>query len=110
MLEDTGFVDVTIGPPVDTFKGASGEEKARKFAVYGSVCCTKAQMKSGGGARPPALAVAAVRGAVGPRVIQGNKRQAGGSKPTEKRCGLVWFVCRLTANFHVEDRPRAITP
>ena len=35
MLEDTGFVDVTIGPPVDTFKGASGEEKARKFAVYG---------------------------------------------------------------------------
>jgi hypothetical protein len=35
MLEDTGFVDVRIGPPVDTFKGAGGEEKARKYAVYG---------------------------------------------------------------------------
>ena len=35
MLEDTGFVDVRIGTAVDTFKGASGEEKARKFAVYG---------------------------------------------------------------------------
>jgi hypothetical protein len=35
MLEDTGFVDVKIGAAVDTFKGASGEEKARKFAVYG---------------------------------------------------------------------------
>lgn len=35
MLEDIGFVDVTVGPPVDTFKGASGEGKARLFAVYG---------------------------------------------------------------------------
>ena len=35
MLEDIGFAEVKIGPPVDTFKGASGEEKARKFAVYG---------------------------------------------------------------------------
>jgi len=35
MLEDIGFVDVKIGPPADTFKGAGGEEKARKFAVYG---------------------------------------------------------------------------
>jgi len=35
MLEDIGFTNVKIGPPVDTFKGASGEEKARKFAVYG---------------------------------------------------------------------------
>ncbi len=35
MLEDSGFVDVQIGPAVDTFKGASGEDKARKFAVYG---------------------------------------------------------------------------
>jgi len=35
MLEDIGFVNVKIGPPVDTFKGASGEEKARKFAVFG---------------------------------------------------------------------------
>ncbi len=35
MLEDVGFVDVRIGPAVDTFAGASGEEKARAFAVYG---------------------------------------------------------------------------
>jgi hypothetical protein len=34
-LEDSGFVDVTIGPPVDTFKGAGGEDKARLFAVFG---------------------------------------------------------------------------
>jgi hypothetical protein len=35
MLEELGFVDVRIGPSVDTFRGASGESKARKFAVYG---------------------------------------------------------------------------
>lgn len=35
MLEDVGFVDVEIGPPVDTFGGAEGEEKARQFEVYG---------------------------------------------------------------------------
>jgi hypothetical protein len=35
MLSDSGFVDVRIGPPVDTFKGAGGEEKARLFAVFG---------------------------------------------------------------------------
>ena len=35
MLEDVGFVDVTIGPPVDTFAGSSGEEKARIYAVHG---------------------------------------------------------------------------
>jgi hypothetical protein len=35
MLQDIGFVDVRIGPPVDTFKGARGEQKARLFAVYG---------------------------------------------------------------------------
>ena len=35
MLEDTGFCDVRIGPPVDTFVGASGEEKARAFDVFG---------------------------------------------------------------------------
>jgi hypothetical protein len=35
MLEDIGFVDVKVGPPVDTFKGAGGEDKARKFQVYG---------------------------------------------------------------------------
>lgn len=35
MLEDTGFVDVEIGAPVDTFGGAKGEENARAFDVSG---------------------------------------------------------------------------
>jgi len=35
MIEQAGFVDVEIGPPYDTFGGAPGEEKARKFGVYG---------------------------------------------------------------------------
>ena len=35
MLEDIGFIDVAIGDPVDTFGGATGEEKARAFEVYG---------------------------------------------------------------------------
>ncbi|HEX5648700.1 MAG TPA: hypothetical protein VFX69_03505 [Steroidobacteraceae bacterium] len=35
MLEETGFVDVQIGPPVDTFGGASGQDKARAYDVYG---------------------------------------------------------------------------
>ena len=35
MLEDTGFVDVEIGPAVDTFGGAGGEAKARAYEVYG---------------------------------------------------------------------------
>lgn len=35
MLERTGFVDVRIGEPVDTFGGASGEAKARAYEVFG---------------------------------------------------------------------------
>jgi len=35
VLEEAGFVDVRIGPPVDTFGGASGEAKARTYNVYG---------------------------------------------------------------------------
>ena len=35
MLEESGFQQVTIGPPVDTFGGAIGEAKARSFEVYG---------------------------------------------------------------------------
>ena len=35
MIEDTGFVDVQIGPPVDTFGGANGEPNARTFEVFG---------------------------------------------------------------------------
>ena len=35
MLEDSGFRDVQIGDACDTFGGATGEEKARAFDVYG---------------------------------------------------------------------------
>ena len=35
MLEDTGFLDVRIGPAVDTFGGAGGEANARAFDVSG---------------------------------------------------------------------------
>ena len=35
MLKDTGFVDVSIGSAIDTFAGASGEDNARTFGVYG---------------------------------------------------------------------------
>ena len=35
MLEDAGFVEVQIGDAVDTFGGATGEEKARAFEVFG---------------------------------------------------------------------------
>lgn len=34
-MADTGFVDIQVGPPVDTFGGANGEEKARAFDVFG---------------------------------------------------------------------------
>jgi hypothetical protein len=35
MLEEIGFTDVVVGPPVDTFGGAHGEANARTFDVYG---------------------------------------------------------------------------
>jgi hypothetical protein len=35
MLEDVGFLDIQIGPPADTFGGASGEDKARAYDVFG---------------------------------------------------------------------------
>ena len=35
MLEEAGFADIVIGPPVDTFGGAGGEDKARRFEVHG---------------------------------------------------------------------------
>ena len=35
MLEDSGFEQITIGPPVDTFRGARGEANARSFEVFG---------------------------------------------------------------------------
>jgi len=35
MLEDVGFTDVRIGPGVDTFAGAAGEDNARAYEVRG---------------------------------------------------------------------------
>jgi len=35
MLDETGFLEVQIGEPVDTFGGAPGEEKARAYEVFG---------------------------------------------------------------------------
>ena len=35
MIEDSGFTNVCIGPPVDTFGGAGGEKNARRFGVLG---------------------------------------------------------------------------
>ena len=35
MLSDAGFVDIEIGPGVDTFGGASGETNAKEFGVLG---------------------------------------------------------------------------
>lgn len=35
MIEQSGFEQVQIGPPIDTFGGTSGEHNARRFEVYG---------------------------------------------------------------------------
>jgi hypothetical protein len=35
MLEESGFVEIDIAAPVDTFGGAGGESKARSFEVFG---------------------------------------------------------------------------
>lgn len=35
MLEQAGFIAVEIGDPADTFAGATGEENARRFQVFG---------------------------------------------------------------------------
>jgi putative intracellular protease/amidase len=35
MLADTGFEDIQISQPYDTFGEARGEKKARLFDVYG---------------------------------------------------------------------------
>jgi hypothetical protein len=35
MLQDSGFADVVIGGPADTFGGAQGEDQARAYEVYG---------------------------------------------------------------------------
>jgi hypothetical protein len=35
MLEQTGFEHIQVGAPVDTFAGARGEDKARRFETFG---------------------------------------------------------------------------
>jgi cobalt-zinc-cadmium resistance protein CzcA len=35
VIRGVGLIDVEYGPPVDTFAGAGGEEKARRFGTYG---------------------------------------------------------------------------
>jgi hypothetical protein len=35
MIEEAGFDDVRYGGKVDTFGGASGEDKARAYEVFG---------------------------------------------------------------------------
>ena len=35
MLEYCGFINVKIGPAIDTFGEAAGEAKARQFEVFG---------------------------------------------------------------------------
>ena len=35
MLAEIGFVDVVVGEPVDTFGGAGGEAKSRRYDVRG---------------------------------------------------------------------------
>ena len=37
MLEQSGFDEIVIGEPMDTFGGANGEASARTFEVYGYV-------------------------------------------------------------------------
>lgn len=34
-MEAAGFERVELGPPVDTFGGAPGEDKARQFGTFG---------------------------------------------------------------------------
>lgn len=35
MLEDSGFINVAVGPPTDNFGGTAAEAQARAFDVYG---------------------------------------------------------------------------
>jgi arsenite methyltransferase len=35
LLRDAGFVDIEVGPAVDTFGGAPGERNARRYEVFG---------------------------------------------------------------------------
>jgi hypothetical protein len=35
VISGVGLVDIELANPVDTFAGAGGEEKARRFGTYG---------------------------------------------------------------------------
>ena len=35
MLEESGFIDIQIGPKCDCFADAGGEKNARAFEVFG---------------------------------------------------------------------------
>jgi hypothetical protein len=35
LLDEIGFCDIEMSAPYDTFGGAGGEDKARKFGVFG---------------------------------------------------------------------------
>ena len=35
MIRGAGLIDVELGPRIDSFAGASGEDKARQFGTYG---------------------------------------------------------------------------
>ena len=35
MLTDSGFEQIVVGPPIDTFGGAIGEPNARSVEVFG---------------------------------------------------------------------------
>ena len=48
MLEEAGFIDVRIGDAVDTFGGATGEEKARAYEVYGYAFLARKPTKTPG--------------------------------------------------------------
>ncbi len=48
MLTEVGFVDVEIGPPVDTFGGAAGEANARTFDVHGYAFLARKPQPSSG--------------------------------------------------------------
>jgi hypothetical protein len=46
MLEESGFVEIDIGPLVDNLGGAGGESKARLFEVFGYAFLTKTALTS----------------------------------------------------------------
>jgi hypothetical protein len=53
MLEEIGFADIVIGPPVDTFGGARGEANARTFEGV-RLCLPRPQARPLSAAAPAA--------------------------------------------------------